>query len=310
MSRSPFPFSDTNKRYHTYDYYLKHRFGGKCAKIMLDGGFTCPNIDGRKGFGGCTYCSGRGSGDFAAEAVLPIAAQFEAVKSTMYKKWDGAKCIAYFQAHSNTYAPVAVLREKFEAALALPDVVGLSIATRADCLSDEVVAYLRELHERTYLTVELGLQTVFDDTAERINRCHSYTEFLAGYEKLSGLNICIHIINGLPGEDRQRMLATAREVGQLRPHAVKIHLLHILRGTKMAEEYARGTFAAMEMNDYVQTVCDQLELLPPEVVVQRITGDGAAADLVAPLWSKNKRLCLNRIDQELAKRDSFQGKLV
>ncbi len=308
--QSPFVYSDTNKRYYTYDYDMKCRFGGKCVKIMLDAGFTCPNIDGTKGVGGCSYCSGRGSGDFAAAASLSIAEQFEQVRKTMGRKWDTSRCIAYFQAHTNTYAPLPVLREKYEEALALPGVIGLSIATRADCLDDEVVMYLRQLHERTFLTVELGLQTVHDDTARRINRCHDYAEFLRGYEKLRGLNVCIHIINGLPGEDRNMMVQTAKEVGRLRPQSVKLHLLHILRGTAIAEEYERGEFAAMSREEYVQTVCDQLEVLPAETVIARITGDGAATELVAPLWSKNKIVCLNEIDKELLKRDSWQGKLV
>jgi len=306
---SPFRYSDTNKRYYTYDYFLKQKFGGKCVKIMLDCGFTCPNIDGSKGVGGCTYCSGRGSGDFAESAQLSVAEQFSAVRERMYRKWDGAHCIAYFQAHTNTYAPLPRLKQLYEEALAQPDVVGLNIATRADCISDETAEYLRELSMRTFLTVELGLQSVYDETAKRINRCHTYEEFLRGYEKLRGINVCIHIINGLPGEDRERMLATAEEVGRLHPQSVKIHLLHVLRGTKLAEEYERGAFSVLSLEEYTDIVCSQLERLPEDMVIGRITGDGAASDLIAPLWSLKKFVCMNEIDKELVRRDSYQGKL-
>ena len=305
---NPFLYSDSNKRYHTYDYYLRSRFGKKVFKVTLDAGFTCPNIDGSKGVGGCTYCSSRGSGDFAASALLSVRQQYDIVRETMSKKWSDALCIPYFQAHTNTYAPIGVLREKYNEALALPDAVGMSIATRADCLTDEVVELLREMDERTFLTVELGLQTVHDKSAERINRCHSYAEFLEGYEKLRGLNVCVHIINGLPGEDREMMLETARQVGRLEPHAIKIHLLHVIEGTVMAEQYKAGEFEVLTLEEYVGTVCDQLEVLPARTVIGRITGDGAPDSLVAPLWSRRKFVVMNEIDKELVRRNTWQGK--
>ena len=305
---NPFPYSDSNKRYHTYDYFLRNKFGKKVFKVMLDCGFTCPNIDGSRGVGGCTYCSSRGSGDFAASDLLSIKEQYELVRQTMEKKWSGGLCIPYFQAHTNTYAPTEVLRKKYYEALELPDAVGMSIATRADCLPDETVALLREIHEKTFLTVELGLQSVHDSTAQRINRCHSYEEFLEGYEKLKGLNVCIHIINGLPGEDHEMMLETARRVAMLKPHAMKIHLLHVIEGTVMAEQYARGEFEARSLEQYVNIVCDQLEVLSPETVIGRITGDGAQSTLVAPLWSTKKLVVMNEIDKELSARESYQGK--
>lgn len=306
---NPFPYSDSNKRYHTYDYFLRNKFGKKVFKVTLDCGFTCPNIDGTKGVGGCTYCSSRGSGDFAPSASLGIREQYELARRNMEKKWKDGLCIPYFQAHTNTYAPTDVLRKKYYEALALPDAVGMSVATRADCLSDGVVELLREISEKTFLTVELGLQSVHDTTAERINRCHSYAEFLEGYEKLRGLNTCIHIINGLPGEDRDMMISTAKSIAELRPHAVKIHLLHVIEGTVMAEQYRRGEFETLTLEQYVETVCDQLELLPPETVIGRITGDGAESTLIAPLWSKKKLVVINEIDKELARRGSMQGRL-
>lgn len=307
---TPFPYSDTNKRYHTFTYDLKQRFGCKVAKISLDAGFTCPNIDGTRGFGGCTYCSAKGSGDFAGDKNLPLRQQFDQVRAMMGKKWAGTKYIPYFQAHTNTYAPLPVLREKFEEALSFPDVVGLAIATRADCLDDDVVDYLGQLNRRTSLEVELGLQSVHDVTGERINRCHTYAEFLQGYQKLvdRDIPVCVHIIDGLPGEDREMMMQTARELARLKLHSIKIHLLHVLKGTVMAQQLAAGEFSLLSREEYVQIVCDQLEVLPPELVIQRLTGDGERESLVGPEWSLKKLCVLNEIDKELVRRDSWQGK--
>ena len=304
---NPFHYSDTNKRYHTYDYFLREKFGKKVFKVPLDCGFTCPNIDGSKGRGGCTYCSSRGSGDFAASPELSIPEQYDLCRKGLSEKWNDAFCIPYFQAHTNTYAPTEVLRRLYYEALALPDAVGISISTRPDCLSDSTVALLREIAGKTFLTVELGLQSVHDGTARRINRCHTYGEFLEGYEKLAGLNVCIHIIDGLPGEDRGMMIETAKEISRLRPHAVKIHLLHVLKGTALAEEYRKGLFETLDLYEYVGTVCDQLELLPPETVIGRVTGDGSPESLIAPLWSRKKFVVMNEIDKELVRRNSYQG---
>ena len=302
---NPFLYSDSNKRYHTYDYYLRRTFGAKCAKIPLDGGFTCPNRDGTRGVGGCSFCSARGSGDFAARGT--ITEQIRAGAEMMHRKWRGAGIVPYFQAFTSTYAPLSVLKERFEEALAYPGVLGLCIATRADCITDECADYLRELSRRTFLMVELGLQTANDAVAERLNRGHTFDDFLRGYEKLKGLFVCVHIINGLPGESREDMLYTARRVAELSPAAVKIHLLHVLRGTALEKEYADGAFSAMVLEDYVSTVCDQLELLPAETVIERLTGDGAEDALLAPLWSKKKLVVQNEIDKELVRRSSYQG---
>ena len=305
-----FPYSDSNKRYHTYNYFLKQKFGAKVAKLSLDAGFTCPNIDGSKGFGGCTYCSGRGSGDFAADACLPLKEQLEQQKAVMEKKWPGSKYIAYFQAHTNTHATLDVLKERFESVLDCEGLVGISIATRADCLDEEKADYLAELSRKIFVEVELGLQSVFDVTGERINRCHSYAEFEAGFHLLKERNIpvCVHLINGLPGENREMMLESARRVGQLRPHSMKLHLLHVIEGTKLAEQWKNGDFPLLEREDYVNILCDQLEVLPPEIVIQRITGDGDKRTLLGPLWSMDKKKVMNAIDMELARRDSWQGK--
>lgn len=307
---NPFRYSNTNKRYHTFTYFLEQKFGRKVAKISLDAGFTCPNIDGSKGVGGCTYCSARGSGDFAGDQSLNLREQFEQVRQVMNQKWPDAVYIPYFQAHTNTYAPLEVLKEKFEEALSFPDVMGLAIATRADCITDEIADYLGELAQRTYLEVELGLQSVHDVTGERINRCHSYADFLEGYQKLAdrGINICVHIIDGLPGEDREMMLETARRLSHLHLHSIKIHLLHVLKGTVMEQQLAQGQFRLLTREEYVGIVCDQLELLPPQMVIQRVTGDGERESLVGPEWSLKKLCVMNEIDKELVRRNSFQGK--
>ena len=310
--RNPFPYSDTNKRYYTYDYYLRKTFGGKCAKIPLDVGFTCPNIDGRCGVGGCIYCSSRGSGDFAASAALSIREQFEITSAALGKKWKTECCIPYFQAHTNTYAPLAVLREKFEEALALDGAVGLNIATRADCLEDDVVEYLASLAERTVLTVELGLQSAHDITAEKINRGHSFAQFVEGYEKLrrasSKIGIGIHLIFGLPGEDDAMMLDSVKKVARLHPDQVKLHLLHVLRSSRLAEVYERGEYSPLEREHYISLIVQALELLPSDVVIARLTGDGMGEDLLAPEWSRKKVSVINDIDKMMYALDTYQGK--
>lgn len=298
------------KRYNTWNGHLRTKFGKKVMKIALNGGFTCPNIDGKKGYGGCTYCSSSGSGDFAGDPAHSILTQFEEVKSRMLKKWHEGLYMPYFQAHTNTYAPASVLRERFEPVLKKDGVVGISIATRADCLENDVLEYLSELNGRTYLIVELGLQSIFDSTGERINRCHTYAEFLEGYNKLAdrGINVCIHLINGLPGEDKDMMLESAKTVAALRPHCLKLHLLHVIRGTRMEQELLEGRVSLMSLEDYVDIIVRQLEVTYPRTVIQRLTGDGARADLVGPMWSLKKFEVLNAIDRELEKRDTYQGK--
>ncbi len=311
-SINPFPNSDTNKRYYTYDYYLRRTFGGKCMKIPLDAGFTCPNIDGKCAVGGCIYCSPRGSGDFAADALLPIEEQFELTKAELMGKWKTDKYIPYFQAHTNTYAPVEVIREKVEAVMGKPGVVALNIATRADCLEDDTVAYLAELAERTVLTVELGLQTVHDATAFAINRGHTYADFVAGYEKLriasDKIQVCVHLIFGLPGENREMMLASVREVAKLHPHQVKLHLLHVLKNTRLGEIYLAGGYTPMTEEAYVDVVTNALTLLPPDTVVGRLTGDGMQSELLAPDWSRKKTVVINNIDKKLFAENLWQGK--
>lgn len=302
-------YSDDNKRYHSYSFYLKKRFGKKVYKVPLNIDQGCPNRDGSKGVGGCTFCSAKRSGNFAGDPRESIEEQYAAVRKVMEKKWADGLCIPYFQAGSNTYADAEALRRMFETAMQLDNAVGLSVATRADCIDEEKAALLGEIAERTYLTVELGLQTIFDETAAVINRCHTFEDFMRGYELLRtyGVNVCVHLINGLPNETREMMIESARRVGQLDIHAVKLHLLHILKGTPLAEQYEKGSLRTMEREEYVSVVCDQLELLPPQIVIERLTGDGDRNELIAPLWSRDKRRVLNEIDKEMAHRGTFQG---
>ena len=311
-SGHPFLFGDGGKRYHTYDHWLKTTFGGKCAKIPLDAGFSCPNLDGVCGTGGCIYCSGRGSGDFAESSVVPLREQYDRQRDFLSKKWPTERCIPYFQARTNTYAPADVLRPVFEEALTWPGVVGMNIATRADCLPADTVDLLAELSEKTVLTVELGLQTTHDTTAAAINRGHTYGNFLEGYSRLRErapkVLICIHLIMGLPGETEADMLETVKRVADLKPDQVKIHLLHVLKGTVLGKMYEEGRYTPMEREDYVSVVVKSLELLSPETVVARVTGDGAAEDLLAPLWSRRKREVLNAIDVALIRENTWQGR--
>ncbi len=314
---NPFKNSDSNKRYYSYDYFLRTKFGEKCARLPLDCGFTCPNRDGSKGVGGCIYCSERGSGDFCANSATPIAVQLEEAYGKLSKKWENPLCIAYFQAFTNTYAPLTALKEKYEAVLAASEagrvpIVGMSIATRADCLSDEVCEYLAELSERTFLTVELGLQTVHDKTAERINRCHTFDDFLRGYRRLRSasrkISIGVHLINGLPHEDAEMMLESAAQVAGLAPDLLKLHLLHVIDGTPLAKMYAAGGFRCLTLDEYADIVVRQLEIMPPETVIGRLTGDGMAESLIAPEWSRKKLVVMNTIDKLMYQRGTWQGK--
>ena len=297
------------KRYYTFDSFFKHKFGCKIAKITLNGGFTCPNRDGSKAYGGCIYCSDKLSGDFAGDPDTSIAEQFAKGKKLMAGKWKNVRYMPYFQAGTGTYAPIERLRALYEAALAQEDVVALSIATRPDSIAPEVYDLLSELAKRTFFTVELGLQSVSDRTGERINRKTDYAEFLTCFSELKsrGIAVCVHLINGLPGETREDMLESVKTVSALDPWAIKLHLLHVLRGTVCERMYRNGEFRTLEKDEYVSLVCDELEYISPGIVMQRLTGDGARADLIAPLWSLKKFELLNAIDKEMARRGSSQG---
>jgi radical SAM protein (TIGR01212 family) len=309
---NPFPYSDSNKRYHSYDYAMRMKYGGKSAKAILDAGFSCPNIDGKCGRGGCIYCSGAGSGDFTLPD-LPLRRQFEAQMAVMSSKWDVVAWIPYLQAHTNTYAPIPQLRHTYEEILSWEETRGLSIATRADCLGEDVLELLHEVSRKTDLTVELGLQSTSDETARLIRRGHDYATFLDGYSRLRRLvpncRIGVHIINGLPEEDALQMVQTAKDVAALKPDEVKIHLLHVMRKTPLLAFLEDGSYRPLERDEYVEITVKQLEYLPKEVVIGRLTGDSPADLLAAPLWSLKKLDVLNQIDIRMKKENTWQGRL-
>ncbi|MDD3169743.1 MAG: TIGR01212 family radical SAM protein [Eubacteriales bacterium] len=280
--------------------YLKKRFGCKVIKLSLDAGFTCPNRDGSKGTGGCIFCSAEGSGDFASDIPGQIR--------LLSKKWPSGKYIAYFQSHTNTYAPVEILREKYEQALRYPDVIGIAIATRPDCLSPEILKLLSELNQKTFLWVELGLQTIHEDTALLINRCYPLSVFDQAVDTLSKLQIrtVIHLILGLPGENRKDMLDSVCYVCAREIFGIKLHLLNVLKDTKLAEYYP-DRIHIPKKEEYINLVVDALELIPQQVTIHRVTADAPRQLLIAPEWSYEKRSILNGIQKEFLRRDSYQG---
>lgn len=299
-----------NKRYYTLDSFYKEIFGSKIAKISLNCNFTCPNRDGTKGVGGCIYCSNLKSGEYAGDIHDDVVTQFNKVKEIMLNKWKNCKFIGYFQAGTNTYAPVEVLKERFEPILKIQDVVGLSIATRPDSITDECLDYLTDLNKRTFLTVELGLQTIHDKTSKLINRCHTLEEFESMVKKLRGrkINVVVHIINGLPYETKEMMLETVKYLNNQDIQGIKIHMLHVLKNTRLAELYEKEKFPILTKDEYIDIVVNQLELLRSDIVINRITGDPKVEDLIEPTWLVKKFVVLNDIDKELKKRDTYQGK--
>ena len=305
---NPFPYSFDNKRYHTLAYHNR-RHNCKTQKAIVDSGLSCPNIDGTCGVSGCIFCDG-GSGYFALDQRLSVSEQIRLETERIRRKNPTAGIVAYFQVHTNTYAPVEMLSDLYREALAC-DIQGISIATRPDCLPDDVLDLLSEVAREKPLTVELGLQSVSDVTAERIRRGYPYKVFEENYRKLRarGIRVCVHIIDGLPGETQADMLETAKVLGALKPNAVKIHLLHVIRGTPLASLWESGKYTPMTFEDYVDTVVKQLELLPMDTVIERITGDGYKRKLLAPLWSRDKIRVLGTIDQEMARRNTWQGRL-
>ena len=304
-----FKYSDANKRYHTLDYFYKHKFKSKVFKISLNGGFTCPNIDGTVGVKGCIYCSKMGSGEYAGNLRDDLVTQFNNIKSMMNKKWPDGKYIGYFQARTNTYAPVDKLKDMYETILSLDNVVGLNIATRPDSISDECLDYLEELNKKTYLTVELGLQTIHENTTKLINRCHTLECFndMVSELRKRNINVVVHVINGLPYETKEMMIDTIKYINNLDIQGVKIHMLHVVKDTILANMYEKEKFHVLTKEEYIDIVCDQLELLRPEIVINRITGDPKADELIEPKWLVKKFCVLNDIDKELKRRNTYQG---
>jgi radical SAM protein (TIGR01212 family) len=297
------------KRYKAFSEELKRVFGCRVQRISVDAGFNCPNRDGLLDTEGCIYCGGSGSGSYGIRSDLTVAGQVEDGKEVMRRKYKAQRFIAYFQAYSNTNAPVEQIRGLYTEALSVPDVVGLIIATRPDCLSDEVLDYLQELSRQTYLWLELGLQSIHDRTLTIINRRHDHACSVDAVQRSTcrGLRVCVHIILGLPGESREEMLAGVAELNRLGVAGVKLHLLHVMKGTALAEMYGRGEVQVLDRDDYARLVCDSLELLDPRILIHRLTGDGGHDNLVAPLWSLKKFEILNLIDAELERRGTRQG---
>ena len=304
-----FPYSNTNKRYHTLDYYYKNKFGEKISKISLNAGFSCPNIDGTVGYGGCIYCSKSGSGEFAGNVKDSLEKQFQEIKKVMDHKWHNKKYIAYFQARTNTYAPVERLKEVYETVLAFPNVIGINIGTRPDAISKECLDYLEDLNKRTYLTIELGLQTIKEETSKLINRCHSLECFETMVKELRKRNIdvVVHIINGLPNETKEDMINTVKYLNKLDIQGIKIHMLSILKNTPLEKYYEQTHFHVLTKEEYVDIVVEQLEQLRKEIVIHRITGDPDPKELIEPNWLIKKFCVMNDIDKEMVRRDTYQG---
>jgi uncharacterized protein len=300
-----FKYSLDNKRYHTLNYHYKTLYGKKVFKVSLNAGFSCPN---KKHNQGCLFCSG----DFAQDKTTDLIKQFNEVKEIMSKKWPDALYVAYFQANTNTYAPVAILKDKFEPILKLPNVIGLTIATRPDCISDECLEYLKDLNKRTHLIIELGLQSMHDETLKLINRGHDLKCFDECIKKLKDnhIEVVVHIINGLPHETKAMMLETVKHLNDLKIDGIKIHMLYITKNSMLAKYYGDKTFPLLTKDEYVDIVISELEILNPKIVIHRITGDPKKEELIAPLWLLKKFQVLDAIDLEMVKRDTYQGKLL
>ena len=298
-----------NAHYHSFHDEMQRLFGCKVYKLALSGGMTCPNRDGTLDTRGCIFCSAGGSGEFAASGG-GVAEQIERAKALVASKAKNARYIAYFQSYTNTYAPVERLRGLFEQALATPDVVALSVATRPDCLPPDVIALLAELNRRKPVWVELGLQTVHEKTAAFLRRGYALPCFDAAVRTLkeNGLEVVVHLILGLPGETKEQMLRSVDHVAHSGADGVKLQLLHVLRGTDLAALYEQGAFDTLKEEEYIALVAECLEHLPPDMTVNRLTGDGAKKDLIAPLWSADKKQVLNRLNRYLDEHDVKQGR--
>lgn len=305
-----FKYSNTNKRYHTFDYYLKQKYNNKVFKVSLNAGFTCPNRDGSKGYNGCTFCGSQGAGENAGNINDSLEIQFEKIKNIMQLKWPNGKTIAYFQAFSNTYASVNKLKEIYEPFVERDDIIALSIATRADCLDDEIIEYLSSINKRKDLWIEIGLQTFNNETARSFNRGYNTSLFIDRVNALrkENINVTVHIINGLLGETKEVMIDTCKKLNELDIQGIKIHSLSILKDSTLGKQYLLKPFDLLSREDYIDTVIKQLEVLRPEIVIQRLTSDPIKDDLLAPNWNTNKTQLLNDIDKEMVKRNTYQGK--
>lgn len=303
-------FWKNRKRYYDLKSYWINRFGCRVHKLPIDAGFTCPNRDGSVATGGCIYCDGRGSALRQAAPLPSVGEQVRGGIGYYRQRGKAEKFVAYFQTFTNTYAPVERLRALYDEALSEKDVVGLSIGTRPDCLPGETLALIRSYAERHHVWLEFGLQSIHDRTLRAINRGHNAATFREAVQRASGgpILICVHVIVGLPGESREMILETAAEIAGMQVQGIKIHSLLALTGTAIGECYAKGEIAMTTREAYVATVCDILEILPPEMVIHRLTAEGYRDIFLAPVWAENKLAVLNAIDREMERRESWQGK--
>ncbi len=292
------------------NYYLKNKYGKKVAKIPLNAGFTCPNRDGSKSIGGCTFCSEKGSGDSILDFEKDLKIQYQSGLERMQKKWPDCLGIAYFQSYSNTYADIHTLKEIYDPFFLDSTCVAVAIATRADCMNDEILDYFITMSKYKDIWIEFGLQSVHEKTMDACNRAHSTQLVFDWVYRLNQtpIHTCIHIMNSLPNETKDDMLETAKQVAKAHPDAIKIHMLHLLQNTEMARQYNKEPFHILSLEDYVDIVVDQLELLPSDCIIERVTGDGLATDLILPTWTIKKTIVINEIDKLMVKRNTWQGK--
>lgn len=306
---NPFSYSHDNKRYHTWNHYLKSTFDSKVFKVPLDAGFSCPHRNSLGG--GCTFCSTAGSGDYAGNRKKTLKQQYDEGFAMMARKWPQAKGIAYFQAFTNTYAPLSRLKEIYDPFFDDHPCLAVAIATRSDCLDDDIIEYLKEKNRIKPLYLEIGVQTIHEVTANRLNRCENIDDIEKKVSQCqsAGLKVVLHIINGLPDETAEMMLDTARWVAKMAPFAIKIHMLHIIKDTVLARQFEQKPFQILTKEEYVDIVVRQLEVLSPTTVIQRLTGDAVKDDLIEPAWTIKKVSVLNDIDKEMVKRNTWQGKI-
>lgn len=304
-----FPYTLDNKRYHTFNYYLKSHYHGKVAKVILDGHFTCPNRDGSKGFGGCAFCSEAGSGDCNVDVSKDVFEQYQLNKAVMDRKWKNDFYIPYFQSYSNTYGPLEKIQGMIEPFLKMDEVAEISLATRCDCLKEDVVCYLDSISHIKPIWLELGLQTSNNKTGELINRCYSFEDFKNALIRLEKTNIkvCVHVINGFPYETKQDMLQTILDIQNLKFDAIKIHMLHIIKNTKLAKDLEGKEYSMITRQEYIDLVVEQLRHIKKEIVIERLTGDPIKEDLIAPNWLLNKTTILNDIDKKMVELNCYQG---
>lgn len=306
-----FKYTSDNKRYHTYNYYLKKRYDNKTAKIAIDANFTCPNRDGRKSVGGCIFCNGVGSSDFSSVYTGDLLKQYNDYKETYIdSKWPNAYTIPYFQAFSNTYGPLSKIKSMIEPFLNLKEVKEISLATRADCLNEEIIAYLNSLTDKLEIWLEIGIQSSNEESLKFMNKGETFKEIKENLKLLDNTNlkVCLHIINGMPNETEEDMLKTIDDINDLRYHAIKFHMLEILKGTKLAMIYEAKPFHILTKEEYLDILIKQLERIPADKIIERINGDARKEELVAPLWITNKTDFRNKLDQEMVKRNTYQGK--